>query len=371
MASKPSEVGSEVRPSIDFTSSLYLGIAHPSRSLRPWARLTTGKPAALETPPSARALSQQLARLQDCERTILLPSTLHLFFDLFELLRREEISIFVDAGAYPIARWAAERATSHGVPLRQIAHYRPKAARLAIEKAAGRGRRPVILVDGFCPECGRPAPLREYLECIEPHGGYVVLDDTQALGIWGAAPGPENPYGTGGGGSLRLHAIRSPQLILGSSLAKGFGAPLAALSGSARLVERFARVSRTRVHCSAPSIAVLRAAEHAMHINTLHGDALRRRLARLVRRFRDNIVGAGLHGGAGLFPVQMLVPEGDRDAVRLQRLLRSAGVRTAVVRGLAPPRARLTFVINASHTSGDIDRATGALLAVVQSQTSC
>src|SRR5215472_10936696 len=30
---------------IDFTSSLYLGIRHPSRSLRTWLQLTTGKPA--------------------------------------------------------------------------------------------------------------------------------------------------------------------------------------------------------------------------------------------------------------------------------------------------------------------------------------
>ena len=105
---------------LDFTSALYLGIRHPSRSLRPWSQLTTGKPAALESPPSSQAVARALAELQGCERVTLLPSTLHLFFDLFEVLRREGIRLYVDAGAYPMARWGAERAASRGVLLRQI-----------------------------------------------------------------------------------------------------------------------------------------------------------------------------------------------------------------------------------------------------------
>ena len=111
-------------------------------------------------------------------------------------------------------------------------HYNPEATRVAIENK-GKQMRPVIVADGFCPGCGRPAPLYEYLHCVTGRGGYVVLDDTQALGIWGTGPGSKNPYGSGGGGPLRLHGLRSPRVILGSSLAKGFGVPLAGLSGSA------------------------------------------------------------------------------------------------------------------------------------------
>jgi 8-amino-7-oxononanoate synthase len=72
---------------LDFTSALYLGIRHPSRSLRPWSQFTTGKPAALELAPGAEAITTVLAELQGCERVTLLPSTLHLFFDLFEGVR--------------------------------------------------------------------------------------------------------------------------------------------------------------------------------------------------------------------------------------------------------------------------------------------
>jgi len=113
---------------IAFTSSLYLGIRHPSRSLRPWLQLTTGKPAALGAVPRASAVADALAKLQGCDSVTLLPSTLHLFIDLFDVLRRDAISLYVDEAAYPIARWGAERAATRGVRLREIPHFNPEAA---------------------------------------------------------------------------------------------------------------------------------------------------------------------------------------------------------------------------------------------------
>ena len=43
---------------LDFTSSLYLGLHHPSRSLAPWGRLTTGVPAAMGEPPEAHQVAR-------------------------------------------------------------------------------------------------------------------------------------------------------------------------------------------------------------------------------------------------------------------------------------------------------------------------
>jgi 8-amino-7-oxononanoate synthase len=68
---------------LDFTSALYLGMHHTTGALRPWRSLTTGRPAALAEPPGAAAVVNHLADLVGCERATLLPSTLHLFWDLF------------------------------------------------------------------------------------------------------------------------------------------------------------------------------------------------------------------------------------------------------------------------------------------------
>ena len=71
---------------LDFTSALYLGLRHPSASLPPWDALTIGRPAALAEPPDAEAVAAEIASLQGCEAATLLPSTLHLFWDLFRVL---------------------------------------------------------------------------------------------------------------------------------------------------------------------------------------------------------------------------------------------------------------------------------------------
>jgi len=82
-----------------------------------------------------------------------------------------------------------------------------------------------------------------------------VIDDTQALGILGAWPGPGAPYGRGGAGSPAWCGVAGDDLARVCSLAKGFGAPLAVLAGSARVVARFEAEAATPVHCSPPSAA--------------------------------------------------------------------------------------------------------------------
>ena len=143
---------------LDFTSALYLGLQNPSRSLRPWRQLTTGAPAALIEPAEARAISQALAELQGCEAATLATSTLHLAWDLFSLLAEKSITIFMDAGAYPISRWSAQRAVMRGAAVRIFPHHDAAALARALA-AAPCGRMPVIVTDGFCPNCGRVAPL--------------------------------------------------------------------------------------------------------------------------------------------------------------------------------------------------------------------
>jgi 8-amino-7-oxononanoate synthase len=188
-----------------------------------------------------------------------------------------------------------------------------------------------------------------------------VIDDTQAVGILGVRPTPRNPYGEGGGGSLRLYDIHSPRVVIGASLAKGFGAPVAVLAGSAALINCFERCSETRVHASPPSAAVLQAAARALSLNARHGDELRRRLAVLVHDFQRRIGATGVTAPQSLFPVQGLVAPHDADPGRLQRCLATQGVETAVVQGCDGRHDRLTFVLGLRHTPADLSRAATAL----------
>lgn len=344
---------------VDFTSALYLGLAHPSHALRPWASLTTGRPAALASPGSEGHVARRLARLQGCERAVLGTSTLHLFWDLFGLLGWRGVTIYLDSGAYPIARWGAERGVFRGATLHRFPHHDGEMLRRLMHRHGRRGFRPVVVADGFCPGCGRPAPVEEYLEAVRPLGGRLVLDDTQALGILGATPSPAVPYGRGGGGTLRRLGISASEVLLISSMAKGFGAPLAALAGDEATVRKFEAGSMTRVHCSPPSAAAIHAAERALALNEQCGDFLRRRLACLVRRFRAGLGGIGMTSRGGFFPVQTLNIR--RDARKLHASLLREGIRTV----LHPPETgwsgRISFLITARHRPDEIDAALEAL----------
>src|SRR6202044_154039 len=145
-----------------------------------------------------------------------------------------------------------------------------------------------------------------YLAGVALRRGYVVLDDTQALGIWGQHPRPHQPYGEGGGGALRYPGIRSPRIVIGSSLAKSFGVPVAVLSGNASFIQQVKQGSKTRVHASPPSLAALSATERALAINSSRGDARRRRLATLVTDFRAQMKEIPLGLPPTLFPAQAL-----------------------------------------------------------------
>ncbi|HYJ42642.1 MAG TPA: aminotransferase class I/II-fold pyridoxal phosphate-dependent enzyme [Steroidobacteraceae bacterium] len=349
----------------DFTSALYLGLRHPSAALKPWRALSSGRPAALAETAGAATVAAGLARLTGCEAGTLLPSTLHLFLDLFASLPRRA-HYFVDASLYPVARWGVERAVARGATASSFAHYDAGDLARQLARSASAARPPVAVIDGFCPACGVPAPLRDILAELRRYEGMLVVDDTQALGIFGQSPGarcdalrvPE--YGCGGGGMLRFADITGPDIVVASSLAKAFGVPVAMLAGTKSFVTRFARSSATRVHCSPPSVAVVHAAERALAVNAERGDALRLRLAHLVRRFRAGARGICALPRAGAFPVLTLGCEAARGAgaVRLHRALNEAGVRALLH---APRDPRISFLISAAHGESDVDDALAAL----------
>ncbi|HEY0555674.1 MAG TPA: aminotransferase class I/II-fold pyridoxal phosphate-dependent enzyme [Thermoanaerobaculia bacterium] len=306
-----------------FASALYLGLSHGSAELRPWRRLTAGAPAAIVPPAGSRPVARQLAALLGTEAATLGVSTLHLFWDLGGQLRRRPVCILADEHLYPVGRWGIERAAAAGVPAAAFRHHDPESLRRRLEAQASRRLPPLVITDGLCPDCGRVPPLDRYLELVEEHGGRLLVDDSQALGLLGRNPQPGRPYGTGGGGSPAFRGISSPRLLLLSSLAKGFGAPLAVLAGSAAAVRSFDQESETLIYSSPPSVASIRAAEAALSINRERGDRLRARLAERVVRFRTGLKKIGWIASGGLSPVQNLeIPAGvdpldlDRQRVR-------------------------------------------------------
>lgn len=328
-----------------------------------------GRPATLALAPRSETVAQQLATLIGTESATLVPSTLHLFWDLFTVLASERIVIYMDAGIYAIVRWGIERAAARGTPVRSFRHHDPSALQDQLKREARSGWRPVVVADGLCPACGSSAPITAYLENVRPYGGYLVVDDTQALGVLGHnRPESQAPYGMGGGGVLAWSRVNSTDVLVGSSLAKGFGVPVAVLAGSTMAVKRFEQRSATRTHCSPPSNAVIHATEHALMVNNTQGDALRLQLWKLVGRLRRGLTEAGLPLHGGHFPVQTLVLSPGLNHAKLHEDLLRRGVKTVLHRARRRFSAQISFLITARHRFEEIDKATEAVKQILRLQ---
>jgi 8-amino-7-oxononanoate synthase len=348
----------------DFTSSLYLGMRHPSGALKPFRQLTVGVPAAFRSPPEAQQLAGSLARLMGCSAGILGTSTLHIFWDLFCILCRRQSAVLIVGEIYPIALWGVERAAALGVPIDRVAAHDPGRVSRRAQAWSSRGIRPIIVTDGiFFPE-GGIAPLCSYSRAAAASGGLLVIDDTQGLGILGNHPTAISSYGRGGGGSFRFHGLSGPHLVGVCSLAKAFGVPVAVLAGSGPMVRAFASRSATRQHSSPPSMAVLAAGIRAISINRRCGEDLRARLLDNIRRFRHLLAGVGLRPAGGLMPVQTL-SFGSEEAGGVDAGLARAGIRALVTPEPGLSGGRIIFVITAKHQPTDLERAALALKAIL------
>lgn len=348
---------------LDFTSALYLSFEHPLRSLREWNQLTLGKPSALDEMAGAKNVEQALAALTGCESALLAPSTLHVFWDLFKLLAQSDTLILLDRSAYPIAQWGVERAEALQIPVRRLQVLDERRIKTVLQRE--RRLRPIFVLDGFSPSTGRVAPIALLVRWAEATGGWVVVDDTQALGILGSGPSVRNPYGSGGGGILRYLEADSARVVLVSSLAKAFGTPIAMLGGNTPMIEQFRAKSLTRVHCSPFSAASLQAAANAIRANARAGDSLRHRLLCNVRCFRRGAKALNVSVTGGVFPIQTLHFGRSLYCYRVFEGLLKRGVH-AVLQRTDRSAAAITFVLRALQRRDEIYRALDGLSHVLE-----
>lgn len=341
------------------TSALYLGFRHPAGLVADWERFTTGVPAALAEAPVVNAVAASLAQLQGCADAVLAPSTLHVMWDLLRGSVRTGGALILDAGAYAIAQWSADAARAKGARVHTVPHYEPEALAKRLWQLGRHATQPVVVLDGYCTGCSRMLAVDAYHEVVRAYGGLLVVDDTQALGVLGHTPDAAAPYGRGGGGSLQraLPAAREG-VVLVTSLAKAFGAPVAAVSGEAAVIRAFREQSETRVHCSPPAIPSVLAAKAALTVNATQGDALRTRLAVNVTTFRAAMRQAGvpLHTES-LFPVQSTPVMPAEQAAQMQAHLASQDIHVVRQRSRCGDGVQLTFLVSTSHRPAALVRA--------------
>ena len=341
---------------IDFTASLYLGMQHSSAELEGWSQLTTGKPSALFEPPQSKKLASKIANLQGLEAGYIAPSTLHLYYDLHSFLSQQKVMVFIDEKVYPVSKYGIEKLYLNNIAVHPFRHQDAAHLVQLVNTKIKKRYQPVVITDGWCPQCGRPAPLDLYAEILKPYGGFIIVDDTQAMGIFGKRNSQQG-YGSGGGGILQWLNVSAPNVICISSLAKGFGVPLAAISGSASFIDLFKTKSQVMECSGPPGLVHLAAGLHALQINKYNGDKRRAQLFKNVSMMKMLLNAKGVRLNGGVFPVQSLNFNGVNKADAVYNNLLKDGIETVLTAGHKKAETAVTFIITSKHTRDEIEHA--------------
>ncbi|MCB0837896.1 MAG: aminotransferase class I/II-fold pyridoxal phosphate-dependent enzyme [Bacteroidetes bacterium] len=349
---------------LDFSSALYLGNWQLDDQSFGVKGLSTGKPLIMAEPLASQMMAERLAGMQGLGSGLLYPSTLHLFWDLFNFFSLYPIAVFVDENAYPIARWGMERGKLKGKIIQPFAHRDVNSLKKIIGKFYSSGIKPIVVADGFCPQCGKASPLHSYLEIIQPLNGLLIIDDTQGIGILGRRPTSGNPYGYGGGGTLPWLGIQNENVLAGSSLAKAFGIPMAILGGSLKLISHIKRQSLMRVHCSPPSLLTVEGARQIFSLNKKEGDRRRSQLLKRVYLFQSGLKKHGIRTTRSFFPVQSLKGMNGSLIQAIFEKLKQEGIQCFLTRNHVF-HPEITFIIRSDHSLEEVEELANLIVKII------
>ena len=266
--------------------------------------------------------------------------------------------ILCDAGAYPIARWGAERARAIGVPVRTFPHHdagalEQRSARLARRPATtDRGHR--RLLPALRRAGADPAPMPSWRGAAAASSCSTT---PRRSASWARRPTSRTLRHRRRRIAALASALTGRTSSSCSSLAKGFGVPVAVLAGERALIERF-RARERDPRPLQPAVG-RRRSRRAMR-------APRQPLARRVAAPpaaaprhppESGVIGAGLRPSGQLpFPVQTFLSANRRVAQLYEQLL-SAGIHGLLTTTCKALTAGLTLVVTARHGLSEIERA--------------
>ncbi|MCG8518038.1 MAG: 8-amino-7-oxononanoate synthase [Pseudomonadales bacterium] len=223
---------------------------------------------------------------------------------------------------------------------------------LADRLAATSGHK-LVVTDGIFSMDGDMAPLRELAALCREHDALLLVDDAHGLGVLGER----------GAGSLEHLGLSEQEVpLLIGTLGKAVGTSGAFVAGPQLLIDYLVQKARTYIYTTAMPPAVAKATCAALDL-VEQGQARRRHLAHLIRRFREETQALGYQLMPSATPIQPIMVGDNWTALELSRQLEDRGLLVTAIRPPTVPegQARLRVTLSAAHTDADLDRLVTAL----------
>jgi glycine C-acetyltransferase len=229
----------------------------------------------------------------------------------------------------------------------------------ALQDAAGRASRVIVITDGIFSMRGDHAPLdriaeicRAYDERFEENV-VLLVDDSHGVGAFGAT-----------GRGTEEYTRASPADLLVATLGKALGVNGGYVVSSASVIRYLRETAPMYIYSNPITPGEAAAAVRSLEIlDSPRGRELLDRLRALTARFERGLVDLGFEVIPGEHPV---VPLLLRDTARTQSLVRRLYDHGVLATGLSYPVVprgdeEIRFQVNADHSEADLDQVLGIL----------
>jgi 7-keto-8-aminopelargonate synthetase-like enzyme len=357
----------------DFASANYLGLDLDRRIFRQiqvdlerwgthpsWTR-------AIASPMPYNQLERTLSEMVGVPGVLVFPTVTLIHMGVLPLLAAKGTLFLMDERAHKSIQEGASLGRAKGASTQFFKHNDLDDLKAALEAAKGFDAI-YICVDGVFSMTGDEARIVDMIAlCRSYPNATLYVDDAHGFGILGGSPDGENPYGSGGGGLLRKYGVdvTTDKVIYVAALSKSFSSLAAFVTCRDGNERDFFSTASTFVNSGPCPTASLSSAQTGLGISlSSEGDAIRRRIHALTKRFVDGVRDVGLVvENEGYFPL-VSVEIGTIAAVTdASKILWDKGVLiTPAVYPNAPiKRSMLRFTITAANTTEEIDAAIEAL----------
>ncbi|MDI7862047.1 8-amino-7-oxononanoate synthase [Rhizobiaceae bacterium n13] len=334
---------------IDFTSNDYLGLAG-SQCLKTAiaAALARGVPVGAGGSRLLRgnhseheALETEAARFFGVEKVLFFASGYAANVALFSTLPQRDDLIVHDALIHASAHEgiAASRARSVSVPHNDAGAFED--AIVHWRRQGGSGH-PWIAVESLYSMDGDRAPIADLLCIAERHGGFLVIDEAHATGVFGAGGRGLSAGLEGRGNFLALHTC-----------GKALGLSGALLGGPTVLLDYLVNRARGFIYSTAPSPLIAAGVREALRM--IEDEPPRRAALRALCQFANREMASrlGMRGsGSQILPV--MVGDNGR-AVRIAGRMQAEGYDIRAIRPPTVPegtaRLRIAVTLNVDEAA--------------------
>lgn len=218
----------------------------------------------------------------------------------------------------------------------------------------------IIVTDGVFSQHGDIVPLREMMQLADRYDAVVYIDDAHGTGVLGPT----------GAGTTEYFGVESPRIIQMGTLSKAYGC----IGGFVASEDYVSQV--LRIGCSAfgftSTLPPDQAAALLEAIDMVVDEPERRtRLWENQRYFVERMNDVGLPLLATCTPIVPVHIGDEAECTRVAVGLREAGFHVDAIMfpAIASGQARLRFMMNANHTTDQIDAVTDALARLMPAST--